>query len=71
MIDEDKAPFFVQDRHTDANGNHLIGFNDRTILYVGFSEARVVVIMPPPEPPPPVQNRVLLAIPQKTFVAAA
>ena len=70
MIDEEKPPFFVQERYTDANGNHLIGFNDRTQLYVGFTEDRAVVIMPPPHPKPPVRNRVLMAIPQKTFVAA-
>lgn len=70
MIDEDKPPFFVQERYTDKDGNHLIGFNDRTQLYVGFSEGRVVVVMPPADPRPPVRNRVLMAIPQKTFVAA-
>ena len=71
MIDEEKPPFFVQERYTDRDGNHLIGFNDRTQLYVGFSEGRVVVVMPPAEPPPAVQTRVLMAIPQKSFVEAA
>lgn len=68
MIDIPEQPF-VSARLTDAHGDELIEWSDGFKLAVMHTMQRAVVIIPP-EPKPPVQQRVLMAIPQRQFVAA-